>query len=125
VKAPNSSVRSSATSPDVSTITCCRVVSSTSVKMQSILSGSAPPSAEVTVNVAPGSTVAGFTTNAVPVTAASRHKTVTGSKNTIGERSSQNASAPCLLPVGSHELPLNPNVTALTWVPSAHTGFGG
>jgi hypothetical protein len=125
VKAPNSSVRSSATSPDVSTITCCRIVSSISVKMQSILSGSASPSAAVTVNVAPGSTKAGSTTKPVAVTAASRHKIVTGSKNIMGEKSSQNVSVPCLFPEGSHELPLYPNVTELTSVPSAHTGFGG
>jgi hypothetical protein len=77
------------------------------------------------VNVAPGSTRGGSTTKAVSVTAASRHKTVTGSKKRIGEKSSQKVSAPCSFPSGLHEFPLYPNVTELTSVPSEQIGFGG
>ena len=87
--------------------------------------GSAPPLGEETENVAPGSTTGGSTTNAFSVTSPSRHKTVTGSKKTIGELSSQKVSEPCLFAAGLHEFPLYPNVKELISDPSAHCGLGG
>ena len=101
------------------------MVSSISVKIQSTLFGSAPPLAEETENVAPGSTTGGSTTNPLSVTSPSRHNTVTSSKKTIGELSSQKVSEPCLFAEGLQELPLYPKVKELISDPSAHCGLGG
>ena len=79
-------------SPDVSITFRCMEDPSMSRIMQSSLSAIFPPLGFVTVNDPPGATVNGVTVK--DSSSSSRHKIVTASKNTIGDRSSQNDSSP-------------------------------